>query len=843
MNQTSSGPMSAQAGDPTGRSRRRVRRRLVAAGVALSAGAALVSGGPLAQANEDPTQAVGPSTFDVNEATIADIAAALESGTLTSVELTAIYLNRAAKYDRGGINLNSIVVENGAVLEEAAQMDALRAAGTVRGPLHGIPFTVKDSYKVAGLTVASGSPAFKDLVADEDAFAVAKIRESGGLLIGKTNMPPIANGGMQRGVYGRAESPYNPQYLTAAWGSGSSNGSGTSTTANFATFGMGEETVSSGRSPASNNGLIAYTPSRGLLSIRGNAPLWPTRDVIVPHTRTVEDTMTVLDVIAKKDARPDGDFWLTQPFVDLPDIEDVRPESYLDLKDTAALEGKRIGVPRMYLNKDVETTTPIDTRPSVIDLWERTADDLRAQGAEVVEVDFPLVENYFEDRPGAESMYTRGYVPAAWRSLETGDYASFWMEKFLKSNNDPAYPSWTAVDPATVFPYPSRLPANPAATANSYANRIEAIRTRMPSDLFAVEGLGDTIEGWNRTREEDFDSWLVENDLDLLAFPAVADIGKADADINVASNTAAHRYGVGRSATDHVMRVFGLPSVSVPMGLLADIEMPMNVTFVGTPYTDNDLLSIAYDYEQATHNQVPAPRTPALPQDVVTLATDDAQRPENRGDVVAPALGVDVQKVDWTGPTPRLAVTVTTSDASGIDDLWLTANGDELTLTETAPGTYQGTIFMDRYQYGGDTGARSVRLVALAKDTARNAAAFTDAVKVPVPFTDAPVVKPGGEDPVKTDSSISVTKLKKKVKVGKRATLSVTVASPAGVPTGTVRVKAFGKKAKVRSLANGTSTVRLPRFKTTGTRTVQLLYGGDATTLASATIITLRVVR
>ncbi len=81
------------------------------------------------------------------------------------------------------------------------------------------------------------------------------------MLLGKTNMPPLANGGMQRGVYGRAESPYNAEFLTAAWASGSSNGSGTSTAANLAAFGMGEETVSSGRSPASNNALVAYTPS------------------------------------------------------------------------------------------------------------------------------------------------------------------------------------------------------------------------------------------------------------------------------------------------------------------------------------------------------------------------------------------------------------------------------------------------------------------------------------------------------------------------------------------------------------------------------------------------------
>jgi amidase len=121
-------------------------------------------------------------------------------------------------------------------------------------------------------------------------------------------MPPMAAGGMQRGVYGRAESPYNVNYLTAAFASGSSNGSATATGASFGLFGMGEETISSGRSPASNNGLVTYTPSRGVISIRGNWPLFPTCDTVAPHTRTVDDMFTILDVIVAKDTNTVGDF-------------------------------------------------------------------------------------------------------------------------------------------------------------------------------------------------------------------------------------------------------------------------------------------------------------------------------------------------------------------------------------------------------------------------------------------------------------------------------------------------------------------------------------------------------
>ena len=162
-------------------------------------------------------------TFRLEEATFEDLHHAMASGALSSVEITALYLNRIYAYDRNGIKLESIPVLNPNALQEAARADLLRARGQSLGKLHGIPFTVKDSYKVKGLTVAAGSPAFATLIANEDAFTVQKIREAGGVLLGKTNMPPLANGGMQRGVYGRAESPYNAAYLTAAWASGSSS--------------------------------------------------------------------------------------------------------------------------------------------------------------------------------------------------------------------------------------------------------------------------------------------------------------------------------------------------------------------------------------------------------------------------------------------------------------------------------------------------------------------------------------------------------------------------------------------------------------------------------------------
>lgn len=331
--------------------------------------------------------------IEVTEVSIAELRDALESGRTTAVELVKAYLARIDAYDGKdtATALNAVVVRNPEALKEAEASDARRARGEVLGPLDGIPYTAKDSYLVKGLTAASGSPAFKDLVAQRDAFTVERLRAGGAICLGKTNMPPMANGGMQRGVYGRAESPYNAAYLTAPFASGSSNGAGTATAASYSAFGLAEETWSSGRGPASNNGLCAYTPSRGVISVRGNWPLTPTMDVVVPYARTMADLLEILDVVVADDADKRGDLWRLQPWVPIPAASSVRPASYLALAaDAASLKGKRFAVPRMYINADAEAGTSekpgiggptgqrINTRASVIELWKQARQALEA---------------------------------------------------------------------------------------------------------------------------------------------------------------------------------------------------------------------------------------------------------------------------------------------------------------------------------------------------------------------------------------------------------------------------------------------------------------------------------
>ncbi|MBG6496188.1 amidase [Pseudomonas aeruginosa] len=565
--------------------------------------------------------------IEVTEVSIAELRDALESGRTTAVELVQAYLARIDAYDAPGTPtaLNAVVVRNPDALAEAQASDARRARGEPLGPLDGIPYTAKDSYLVKGLTAASGSPAFKDLVAQRDAFTVERLRAAGAICLGKTNMPPMANGGMQRGVYGRAESPYNAAYLTAPFASGSSNGAGTATAASFAAFGLAEETWSSGRGPASNNGLCAYTPSRGVISVRGNWPLTPTMDVVVPYARSMADLLEILDVVVADDPDTRGDLWRMQPWVPIPKASEVRPASYPALAAGAeALAGKRFGVPRMFINADPDAGTSespgiggptgqrIHTRPSVIALWEQARKALEAAGAEVIEVDFPLVSNCEGDRPGAPTVFNRGLVSKEFLHDELWELSAWGFDDFLRANGDPKLNRLADVDGPQIFPHdPGPLPHRAgvlAAGMDEYVRMAE--RGIKPWDRIAT--LPDGLRGLEETRRIDLEEWMRRLRLDAVLFPTVADVGPADADVNPASADIAWSNGVWVANGNLAIRHLGVPTVTVPMGVMADIGMPVGLTFAGRAYDDSALLRFAAAFESTGSRRIVPPRTPPL---------------------------------------------------------------------------------------------------------------------------------------------------------------------------------------------------------------------------------------
>ena len=579
------------------------------------------------------TKAAG--TYPVVEKTIAELRAALESGETTSVALVQAYLRRIDAYDRGGIRLNSVVEVNPHALSEAQESDRRRAAGQSRGPLEGIPFTAKDSYMVKGMTVANGSPAFERLVAVRDAFSISALRDAGCVFVGLTNMPPMANGGMQRGLYGRAESPYNADYLTSAWASGSSNGSGTATAASFAAFGLGEETWSSGRAPASCNALCAYTPSRGLISTRGNWPLIPTMDVVVPHTRTMADMCEILDVLVTADADASGDFWRMQPWVRLPDPQSVRPISFVDeyrasrrrAAESKPLAGIRLAVPRMYIGEDPQQGTGrgignflgarIEPRPSMLELWRVARADLVAAGADVIDTDFPVVTNYEADRPEAPSIFNRGIVPEGFLDFELWELSMWGWDTFLALNAQLGLSRLVDVDGPRIFPrHPQdtleQLTTDLDVDLAEYVTRARRDGIIDPFHGAHAELLRRGLEALETTRRIDFEEWMRDLGVDAAVMPTLVDIAPSDADKNPASAAIAWRNGVWVATGNLAFRHFGIPTVTVPMGTASDIAMPFGLTFAGAAYADTALLRLATIFEALRPRRTAPPRTPEL---------------------------------------------------------------------------------------------------------------------------------------------------------------------------------------------------------------------------------------
>jgi len=310
---------------------------------------------------------------------------------------------------------------------------------------------------------------------------------------------------------------------------------------------MGEETVSSGRSPASNNGIVAYTPSRGVLSLRGNWPLFPTRDVVVPHTKSVTDLLEILNVLVQEDPETRGDFWREQQAVAVPSPAAHRPADYRDLGVPGALRGARLAVPRRFLGRDPQV--PLEVHPEVLSLWEVTRTRLESAGATVVETDFPLIDVYEGTSPAHDRLDEFAELPQDWMAHEFTTLTAAAWDDFLRANGDPNLNRLAQVDAATVFPLPDgALPDRYPEVADNL-NRYDAIfeiARALPNAedpngpaLSAAEtpGFGAALRRLEKLRAELLEDWLDGSGFDAVVFPANADIGLADADRNPSAAT------------------------------------------------------------------------------------------------------------------------------------------------------------------------------------------------------------------------------------------------------------------------------------------------------------------
>ena len=313
-------------------------------------------------------------TYDVTEKSVAQLQAAMESGKTNAQQLVQLYLARIAALDKAGPRLNSIIELNPDALAIAATLDAERKAKGPRGPLHGIPVLLKDNIATADkMQTTAGSLAMVGTKPPRDAFLVARLREAGAVILGKTNLSEWANMRSTRATSGwsaRGGLTLNPYALDRNT-SGSSSGSGTSMAASLAAVAVGTETDGSITSPASVASLVGIKPTVGLVSRAGVIPIAHSQDTAGPMARTVADAAVLLTAMAGSDPRDPAST-----------LADQKKTDYTRFLDRDGLRGKRIGVVRSQLTASGDWVAAlVETQLAV----------LTAQGATLIEV--PEVPN------------------------------------------------------------------------------------------------------------------------------------------------------------------------------------------------------------------------------------------------------------------------------------------------------------------------------------------------------------------------------------------------------------------------------------------------------------------
>jgi len=315
--------------------------------------------------------------FDLMEKSIEELQQAMQTGEVTSRQLVDIYLTRIEAYDRQGPAINAIVAVNPRARETADTLDAERASGRVRGPLHGIPVLVKDNYETIEMPTSAGSIALLGFHPPRDAFLVKRLKEAGAVIVAKTNMHELASGITNIGSrFGQTKNPYDLDRNPG----GSSGGTGAAVAANFAVAGMGSDTCGSIRNPASHNNLVGLRGTQGLSSRTGIVPLSSTQDIGGPIARSIADLTIMLDATVGPDAAD------TSTAVSAGKI----PPSYRKLLREDALKGARIGVIRSLFGTAAEDQ-------EVSRIVQKSLDALKNAGAEVNDVVIPGLEDLLRD--------------------------------------------------------------------------------------------------------------------------------------------------------------------------------------------------------------------------------------------------------------------------------------------------------------------------------------------------------------------------------------------------------------------------------------------------------------
>jgi amidase len=543
------------SGNPQGLSRRTFLGGAAAAStlVALDAHAESTPANTTARA---PVPASPGKPFELEEATVSELQAAMSSGRSTAHGLAELYLARIQELDRAGeLPLRSVIELNPDALAIAAALDEERKAKGPRGPLHGIPVLIKDNIATADkMQTTAGSLALVGSVPSRDAFVVERLRAAGAVILGKTNLSEWANFRSTHscsGWSGRGGQCRNP-YALDRTPSGSSSGSGAATAANFCAVSVGTETDGSIVSPAAANSLVGLKPTVGLVSRSGIIPISATQDTAGPMARTVADAAVLLGVLAGID--PSDAVTATS--------KGQAQADYTRFLDPNGLKGARIGVPRERF---------FGYHPATDALIEKALDLMKAQGAIIVDP-APIPTAAKMDEPETEVLLyefkagVEAYLAGLGERTRLRTLAD--LIRFNEENRGAEMP-WFGQE---LF---LQAQEKGPLTDKKYRKALEACR--------------------KLSREQGIDAVMAKHKLDALVAPTQAPPGLID--------LVDGDHWLGSSSSPAA--VAGYPSITVPAGYVAGL--PVGLSFIGRAWSEPVLLRLAFAYEQASkHRRPPA---------------------------------------------------------------------------------------------------------------------------------------------------------------------------------------------------------------------------------------------
>ncbi len=492
--------------------------------------------------------------FELAELDIVELQRRMTSGQDSAASLCAKYLARIEALDRDGPSLHSVLETNPEVQAIAAGLDAERKAGTVRGPLHGIPVLIKDNLATGDkMLTTAGSWALAGRPAAADAFVVAQLRKAGAVILGKTNLSEWANFRSSRstsGWSGRGGQCRNP-YALDRNPSGSSSGTGSAIASNFASIGIGTETDGSIVSPSTNCGLVGVKPTVGLLSRSGIIPISHTQDTPGPMTRTVRDAALMLAGMAG---------------VDSSDSASARSKAYAARDYTASLDpgglkGARIGVSRKQLfgynpwaDKIAEAAIAVmkDHGAVIVDPADiTTLNALSKPEFEVLLYEFKADLNKYLAGLGPDATVRTLAEAIAFNSKESAREMPYFAQEIFEQAQKKG-----------------------PLTSPAYLQALEKCR--------------------QLSRTQGIDAVMNAHQLDALVCPtgapaSLTDLVNGDHDSGGSSTAPA---------------VAGYPHITVPAGFA--FGLPVGISFIGRAWSEPTLFKLAYAYEQATkHRKAP----------------------------------------------------------------------------------------------------------------------------------------------------------------------------------------------------------------------------------------------